>query len=378
MKSKEIEKTYTRTTEIIHNPPEKLSYQIDNCSLVNSTENPLLSSLPYKSSFTRENFLASHFDNIASTSVSSSDSYETTTKILSGCSFQSELKKQYNTRKMQLNENTKPLYIEKPNVDDLISQIKELKFLISNLKEEVNSFKHENISLNAYNKELNDTINTIKGEYNKLADDNVKLRILVDKYQQMLKVDFDFFTYLSGLMNNTNTLKGNFKNITEQKEFINSFKEWYNSISKVNNISPIKDHKEINHLTHSNSYTNPIFQKMNNSYYPPGQRENKFRTRSKSAHSKNRGNSNKEINELSQLYQIDNPFEANYKKINDQYDQYDNTNNDEHSPSSFYKGNCFACHVGCNISNSGYSPMTYSPYEIGKKRLAITPLNKNI
>ena len=81
----------------------------------------MLSSLPYKSSFTRENFLASHFDNLASTSVSSSDSYETTTKILSGCSFQSELKKQYNTRKMQLNENTKPLYIEKPNVDGLIS-----------------------------------------------------------------------------------------------------------------------------------------------------------------------------------------------------------------------------------------------------------------
>ena len=36
---------------------------------------------------------------------------------------------------------------------------------------------------------------------------------------------------------------------------------------------------------------------------------------------------------------------------------------------------CFACDVGCSVSRSGYSPMTYSPYDNRIKRRHITPLN---
>ena len=43
-----------------------------------------------------------------------------------------------------------------------------------------------------------------------------------------------------------------------------------------------------------------------------------------------------------------------------------------------YRGQCFACDVGCSISRSGYSPMNYSPYNNLIRRRDITPLkNRN-
>ena len=39
-----------------------------------------------------------------------------------------------------------------------------------------------------------------------------------------------------------------------------------------------------------------------------------------------------------------------------------------------YLSSCFACDVGCSVSRSGYSPMTYSPYQKNKRRRDITPL----
>ena len=38
-----------------------------------------------------------------------------------------------------------------------------------------------------------------------------------------------------------------------------------------------------------------------------------------------------------------------------------------------YLSTCFACDLGCGVSKSGYSPMTYSPYHKKKKRRDITP-----
>ena len=46
---------------------------------------------------------------------------------------------------------------------------------------------------------------------------------------------------------------------------------------------------------------------------------------------------------------------------------------------SVYKSLCFACNLGCSVSKSGYSPMTYSPYfSMKKKRKEITEIPKNI
>ena len=58
-------------------------------------------------------------------------------------------------------------------------------------------------------------------------------------------------------------------------------------------------------------------------------------------------------------------FDATTKKEN--Y-QSNNTNDYE------FQGPCFACEVGCNVSNTGYSPMTFSPYNPGYRRRSVTPL----
>ena len=43
-----------------------------------------------------------------------------------------------------------------------------------------------------------------------------------------------------------------------------------------------------------------------------------------------------------------------------------------------YASSCFACDVGCSVSRSGYSPMTYSPYNNKIRRREITPLKDQI
>ena len=45
-----------------------------------------------------------------------------------------------------------------------------------------------------------------------------------------------------------------------------------------------------------------------------------------------------------------------------------------HHINNSFSGNCFACEVGCNVSNTGYSPMTFSPYNPNIRRRNVTPL----
>jgi hypothetical protein len=45
-----------------------------------------------------------------------------------------------------------------------------------------------------------------------------------------------------------------------------------------------------------------------------------------------------------------------------------------HHINNSFSGNCFACEVGCNVSNTGYSPMTFSPYDPNIRRRNVTPL----
>ena len=45
--------------------------------------------------------------------------------------------------------------------------------------------------------------------------------------------------------------------------------------------------------------------------------------------------------------------------------------------SAEYKGNCFACDVGCSVSRSGYSPMNYVPYNNMIRRREVTPVKRD-
>ena len=56
----------------------------------------------------------------------------------------------------------------------------------------------------------------------------------------------------------------------------------------------------------------------------------------------------------------------------------DKNDSDEDNSNNFKDGSCWACNLGCSISQTGYSPMTYSPYKQGYKRKDVTPINKDI
>ena len=39
---------------------------------------------------------------------------------------------------------------------------------------------------------------------------------------------------------------------------------------------------------------------------------------------------------------------------------------------NFHTENCLACNLGCSVSESGYSPMTYNPYGNKERRKGVT------
>ena len=88
----------------------------------------------------------------------------------------------------------------------------------------------------------------------------------------------------------------------------------------------------------------------------------------------------------------------NYDRLNYSFNDYENNNNyiypkinqkyqrklnyepkkGKVSNQNIYSSTCFACDVGCAVSRSGYSPMTYSPYNNRIKRREVTPLRNEI
>ena len=75
-----------------------------------------------------------------------------------------------------------------------------------------------------------------------------------------------------------------------------------------------------------------------------------------------------ELNE--EKFKNENEIRRNKFNENKNYDSYEE-NNEE-----FKEGNCWACNLGCSISQTGYSPMTYSPYRQGYKRREVTPIKE--
>ena len=53
-------------------------------------------------------------------------------------------------------------------------------------------------------------------------------------------------------------------------------------------------------------------------------------------------------------------------------------NKDNNQYNYFPDGSCWACDLGCSVSSTGYSPMTYSPYKNGIKRRNITPVKPGV
>ena len=99
-----------------------------------------------------------------------------------------------------------------------------------------------------------------------------------------------------------------------------------------------------------------------------------------------RYNSNKEKDKIKKLYNTENalfynpdPFTVHLRKmnkINKMKKSSSTSRKDKENENSIYfpDGSCWACDLGCSISLTGYSPMTYSPYNKEIKRRNITPV----
>ena len=89
-------------------------------------------------------------------------------------------------------------------------------------------------------------------------------------------------------------------------------------------------------------------------------------------------NDNKEKRKFNNnLHNNDNNNEYKYPKPNPKYQRklnYKPIDNSSYNPKE-YSGSCFACDVGCAVSITGYSPMTYSPFNNRIKRREETPIN---
>ena len=89
---------------------------------------------------------------------------------------------------------------------------------------------------------------------------------------------------------------------------------------------------------------------------------------------------NKTKNE-NQLFYNPSSYKPNIKKVNmlkkslsSRKENQDNNNKYNYFPD----GSCWACDLGCSVSSTGYSPMTYSPYKNGIKRRNITPVKPGV
>ena len=73
------------------------------------------------------------------------------------------------------------------------------------------------------------------------------------------------------------------------------------------------------------------------------------------------------------------PFDS---KINKKISKRINTSNSKEKSFNnityFPDGNCWACDLGCSVSTTGYSPMTFSPYKNNFRRRNVTPVKQGV
>ena len=141
-----------------------------------------------------------------------------------------------------------------------------------------------------------------------------------------------------------------------------------------------KEGKPINLIDNNNNKSS------NKVYYPNDLNNNKRREIPNINNIKRIPNNkkNKDNKNYDRLNYSFNDYENNnnyiYPKINQKYQRKLNyvPKEGKVSNQNNYTSTCFACDVGCSVSRSGYSPMTYSPYNNRIKRREVTPLRNEI
>jgi hypothetical protein len=241
----------------------------------------------------------------------------------------------------------------------------QIKAIIKN----IDSFPN-NINYQKYGKQI-DTINQEKQNKNKKPispnkeekdyfypkNQISKNQNLPNNNNNINNNNYNFNHYI--LYNNKNELKrsNSVSNFNSDLPFNQTFKE--ENLNKTKNQNQ-KTEKMKNYLNNILKKTTKSFQKKNISITEKEKEKKVF-------------------NPENTLFYNPDPFTVHLKlKVNKQKNLSSRKENKDNNSNYLPDGNCFACDLGCSVSSSGYSPMTYSPYKNQIKRRDVTPMKNNV
>lgn len=341
-------------------------------------------------------------------------------KILSGLDFKNELKRKYIQSKCTyVKEEESIFYDNKQNFKELLQKFKALSTDNKNLIRDLELLKQENLILEQYRQKKEEEQKKNKSY---LQDECVANK-LIQRYRQMIEADFNFFCFLYGFIQNPkfkikdnlehyvynesdhNNLIDNFKMfildlvkyVTELNSYEQNFKEENKSLNDSTTKLPHKQripekdediyderHNRFIPNTYPNQPKEPYdgnkvvhISPLRKEHSKTEPREGGSKSKSSISKSKSKSKSrSKRPSRDEQLVSTDNIFERIVKNNNENktMSMVNIIPLNSKKNNSFYCDNCFACNAGCNISNSGYSAMTYSPYGDRRKRKPVTPI----
>ena len=255
-------------------------------------------------------------------------------------------------------------------------EINENNNIENNNIEKNNNIDNNNIDNDNYNEEINDDIdnnNINNNENNNEEIDYEKLRPLIGSNGLPVRDSKNNFIFLD---ENNKPIKNTGINLLldqNGKPVLNSQLKpiLINQEGKPINLKDNEKNDNIDNNQFINSMLN-IPENNNIKGYIKYSRPKSKKSESKKNKNNNRYNRIL-INEEHNIRDKRNKGQYTYSEVSsDEVKKIRFMNN-----SARYKGNCFACEVGCSVSRSGYSPMNYVPYNNMIRRREETPLNKD-
>ena len=287
-------------------------------------------------------------------------------KILSGADFQKELKSKYTLSKLNQTpnqQNQNPLkqssYIDRPDISALLAEIKQLRDENKQLKEEISKLKQENLTTTQNYSNMKNVFEQYEKQNNALTSHSETLSKTNLNYKDTLDKLYSLCNYILKLLpesQSASSLKENIdyyiNNPSELENIINTYKLLHENKQKKRNIVRETSQRDIKDNVDNNNNNNSSNRHNSNNK----KEEKKQRSLSKG--------------DSFQYKKVSNPFEANLRRIQIENGEYEGNENDMHNINRFKlkEQNCYACYLGCGVSRSGYSPMTYNPYTQNERR----------
>ena len=152
-----------------------------------------------------------------------------------------------------------------------------------------------------------------------------------------------------------------------------------NSVSNFNSDLPFNQTFKEENLNKTKNQ-NPKTEKMKNYFNNILKKSKKSNFQKKNISITEKEKEKKVFNPENTLFYNPDPFTVHLKlKVNKHKKSLSSRKENKDNNSNYLPdGNCFACDLGCSVSSSGYSPMTYSPYKNQLKRRDVTPIKNSV